>query len=699
MNRISIFFLFLLLGMLYVTSAQSQSIHEKSQRKKPNILFILTDDLGYGDIGVFYQNERKKANDRSEPWTFTPNIDHLAKTGAQLTQHYCAAPVCAPSRASILLGVSQGHANVRDNQFDKALEDNYTIASSLKKLGYKTAAFGKWGLQGEGNGPHWEAHPLKRGFDYYFGYIRHNDGHEHYPKEGVYRNPKQVWENYTEVSKNLDKCYTADLWTAAAKKWIIDFEKDNKKQDPFFIYLAYETPHAVLELPTQAYPAGGGLHGGLQWLGQPGHMINTASGKVDSWIHPDYANATYDDDKNPSTSEVAWPGVYKRYATSVRRIDSEVGDLIQLLKNLRIDENTIVVFTSDNGPSLESYLPKTYTPNHPDFFNSFGPFDGIKRDCWEGGVRVPTIAAWPGHIPANRVIKTPSCSYDWLPTFTEAAGVAAPVRIDGVSLLPSLTDKGKQRKNPIYIEYYESGTTPGYTDFDSSHRNRRRNQMQFIRIGDTVGVRYNIQSQQDDFEIYNIIKDPKEINNLASSSTTNTLQNRLREQVLQMRRPDTSAPRPYDNELIAACTNKKTKPGIIWKAYNGTFPWIADLSKLNAHAFGITASLGKKPIKGMVNGILYFEGYILIPQDGDYTFYLRAASPAYLRLHDASVIDADYGYIRETERSGSIRLKAGLHPLRLYYKVEKNMDFLLDLKWQGPGMIKQTIPSDSYFHF
>jgi len=139
-------------------------------------------------------------------------------------------------------------------------------------------------------------------------------------------------------------------------------------------------------------------------------MINTASGKVDSWVHPDYANATWDDDNNPATPEVPWPDTYKRYATAVRRIDSEVGDLIQLFKDLKIDSNTLIVFTSDNGPSKESYLPKNFVPYNPDFFNSFGPFDGIKRDCWEGGLRVPTIAFWPQHIPAKTVVTTPSIS-------------------------------------------------------------------------------------------------------------------------------------------------------------------------------------------------------------------------------------------------------------------------------------------------
>ena len=383
-------FLFFVVLLLSINSFAQQ---------KPNIIFILTDDLGYGDIGVFFQNQRKSSGDPSKPFELTPNIDGLARRGAQLTQQYCNAPVCAPSRASLLTGVNQGNAHVRDNQFDKALEENHTIATVLKKAGYATIAIGKWGLQGEKEeGPYWPAHPLKRGFDHYFGYMRHSDGHEHYPVEGLYRGKKEVWEDYTNVSAGLQKCYTTDLWTAYAKKWIIKHEQAQAGQ-PFFMYLAYDAPHAVLELPAQSFPEGKGLHGGLQWLNQPGHMINTASGTIDSYIYPEYQNATYDHDSNKATAEVPWPGTYKRYATATRRIDDAVGDVLQLLKDLNIENNTLVIFTSDNGPSIESYLPASFVPNHPTFFGSYGPFDGIKRDCWEGGVRMPTIACWPKQIP------------------------------------------------------------------------------------------------------------------------------------------------------------------------------------------------------------------------------------------------------------------------------------------------------------
>ncbi|HXR07148.1 MAG TPA: sulfatase-like hydrolase/transferase, partial [Candidatus Acidoferrum sp.] len=419
--------------------ASAVSLAGAAPAAQPNVIFILTDDLGWGDVGVFFQKSRQLASVRSKPWQLTPNLDQCAARGVLLHDHYCPAPVCAPSRASLLLGVSQGHANVRDNQFDKSLENNHTIATVLRRAGYTTVAVGKWGLQGEGPGEDspatWPAFPTRRGFDAFFGYARHADGHEHYPKEAPYttgNKSKQVWDGTNDVTPQLDKCYTCDLWTAWAKHWIADHQRTNSAR-PFFMYLAYDTPHATQELPTQAYPPGGGLHGGLQWLGAPGQMINTASATIDSWIHPDYRLATFDDDNNPATPEVPWPDVYKRYATAIRRLDDAVGDLNALLRDLKIDRDTLVVFSSDNGPSIESYIPRE--PLRADFFGSYGPFDGIKRDCWEGGLRVPTLAWWPGHFPAGRVVSRSSISYDWLPTFAEAAGLPAPARADGVSLL------------------------------------------------------------------------------------------------------------------------------------------------------------------------------------------------------------------------------------------------------------------------
>ncbi|MDE3740981.1 sulfatase-like hydrolase/transferase [Maribacter polysaccharolyticus] len=690
------FALILMVGTKTLTAQSNVKPVDVGESKKPNIIFILTDDLGYGDLGVLFQNMRDKEKGEDHPREYTPNLDRMAAEGALLSQHYSAAPVCAPSRASLLLGRSQGHANMRDNQFDKALDNNHTLGSVLQTAGYTTAAIGKWGLQGKGGkAPNWTAHPLNRGFDYYLGYIRHGDGHEHYPKEGIYRGKKEVYENRVNIAEDLDKCYTTDLFTAAAKRWIVDFKNSEEANTPFFMFLAYDTPHAVLELPTQAYPEGGGLKGGLQWLGEPGHMINTASGKVDSWMHPDYADATYDDDGKPETPHVAWPEVYKRYATDTRRIDDAVGDILQLLKDLKIDKNTMVVFTSDNGPSRESYLANE--PIEPTFFKSFGPFDGIKRDCLEGGVRMPTLALWPGNILAGNKIDTPSISYDWMPTFAQMAKLPAPAVSDGVSLLPSLLGKGEQPESTIYIEYYQPGKTPEYSDFIPKHQGRRRNQMQLVRIDDYVGLRYDIKSHNDDFEIYDVVKDPQQTRNLANDPKLAPLQQKMKDKVLGSRIPNSTAIRPYDNALIPASDKEDVQNGVSWKSFKGDFPWVPKVATLDQYEAGVVDRLNGTINGGDDSGAMFFEGYIRVPVDGEYTFYLSANSGALLRIHDAVVVDADYGYFQRSPKSGSIKLKAGLHPFRVFHKSPRKGKPSLKLEWSGPGIVKNAIPEEALF--
>lgn len=682
---------------------------------RPNIIFILADDLGVGDVGAFFQNARRAAGNKAAH--LTPELDKLAAGGARLTNHYCAAPVCAPSRASLMSGVHQGHANVRDNQFDKAIENNHTLATVLHQAGYATAAIGKWGLPGraEKGPPNWPAHPLNRGFDFYFGYMRHADGHEHYPKEAPYKKIQrarqaakkgaptgeeaddtapsiqgvEVWDNRTEISAQLDKAYTADLFTARAKKWIVE-QQQAKPGQPFFLYLAFDTPHAILQLPTQAYPAGGGLKGGLQWLGTPGHMINTASGEIDSWMHPDYAHATYDG----ATPDLPWPEVYKRYATSVRRIDDAVGDLRQLLHDLKLEENTLVVFSSDNGPSIESYLPEKITP---EFFSSYGPYDGIKRDLWEGGTRTPTIVRWPAKIPAGRIVAEPSAHWDWLPTFAEVAGLPAPARADGVSLLPALTGQGSQRgREYLYFEYQQAQRTPGFPGFEPGHRNRLRQQMQALRVGDYVGVRYDVKSADDDFEIYQVTTDPKETKNLASEPAQAGLQQRLKDLALQARRPDAGAPRPYDSAFVPAVDVAKAglQPGLSWQRFEGATPWVPAAQGMKATANGRAAGLdlAAPAAKSPKAFATVFTGYLEVPADGEYTFSLTADTGAELRLHDATVIDADFGYIGGSTREGTIRLKAGLHPFRLTTRHTGAAKPALALTWAGPELAPQPVP-------
>ena len=672
---------------------------EKAPR--PNIVFILVDDMGWGDYGVFYQNARRAANDRSQPWHSTPHLDSLATQGIQIPNQYCSAPVCASARSSLLLGVTQGHANVRDNQFDKALENNHTLGSVLKGAGYATAAIGKWGLQG---GPgekdpasktatpeQWPAYPTKRGFDFYYGYVRHKDGHFHYPKE----DGRQVWENDREVSADLAGCYTADLFTARAKKWITDQHTGHPEQ-PFFCYLALDTPHAKIQYPPCAFPGGGGVKGGLQWLGTPGHMINTAEGKPDSYCYPQYADATWDDDHDPATREKPWPDVDRRYATAVQRIDDCVGDVVQLLKDLGIDDHTLVVFTSDNGVSNESYLTEPFSPQ---FFRSFGPFDGIKRDCWEGGIHVGALARWPSFIPAGSVSHEPSAHYDWLATFAELAGVPVPARADGVSLVPTLRGQEPKRTVPIYAEYFMRGKTPNYAEFLPQHRGRMRDQMQLIRVGDFVGVRYSVTSPTAPFEIYNVVKDPQESTDLANAGAEfTTLQQQMQDAVRSVRRPDTEARRPYDGEPQPAVKPADTEPGVAWSALELAAPWVPRLDDMTPSAQGTLPRPDLKIAPRRNDVAILYSGYVEVPEDDEYRFSVSTDTGALLRIGGATVIDADFGYQPGRGTSGAVRLQAGRHPFRLYYMRHEAGEPQLTLQWSRAGRPAQDIPAAAFSH-
>ena len=673
--------------------------------ERPNIIFILTDDLGYGDVGVFWQNARRDQHDRSQPWHQTPQLDRLAAEGIQLRDHYCAAPVCAPSRSSLLTGVTQGHAHVRDNQFDWELARTYTLGSVMKGAGYATAAFGKWGLQGKPNeqvksAEDWPAHPLKRGFDYYFGYIRHVDGHFHYPFE----DHREVYENFHNVAPGLNLCYTTDLFTGRCKKWIAEHTTAHPDQ-PFFIYLAYDTPHAKLQNPPCPYPSGGGLTGGVQWLGTPGHMLNTATGTKDSCVHPDYQNATWDDDHNPATPERPWPDVNKRYATGVRRIDDAVGDLKQLLVDLKIDQNTIVIFTSDNGPSDESYLDGNDVNGfsyhfRPDFFGSYGPFDGIKRDCWEGGLRVPTLVRWPGHIPAGAVSATPCGTWDWLATMADLGGQTAPAATDGVSLVPTLTGRGHQSASAVYVEYQVNGKTPDYPSFVPAHRGRHRGQMQMLRLGDYLGVRYNIKAATDNFEIYNVPNDPQQVHNLATTPEQAPLQQKMQDTVLRERMPDPTAKRVYDATPVPAQPPSPAATGVTWQAFDGDWPWLPKFDAMTPVAGGESqqTELSAVPI-AKHNGWL-FSGYLNVPTTGEYTFHVTSDGPCFLRMHDCQVVDGAFGHAPGATVEGKILLAHGRHPFRLYYAREPGVAAVpqLQFEWSGPGVNRQVVPADALSH-
>ena len=654
--------------------------------QSPNIIFVLCDDLGWGDFGVLHQNASQHVRRHR-----TPNIDRMALEGMQLRAHYCPAPVCAPSRASLLTGVHQGHAQVRDNQFDKMLADNHTLGTVLQAAGYRTAMIGKYGLQGKGENPReWPGYPTKRGFNEFFGYVRHRDGHVHYPADRwelgdteSHRSPKQVWHNNEEVSRSLSKCYTTDLFTARSKKWIIEHTEQYPER-PFFLYLAFDTPHAALQVPTSPYPPGGGTRGGVQWLGKPGRMINTATGRIDSYRHPEYASQ-------------GWSDVEVRFATMVRRIDSCVGDLLQTLKDLKLDKNTLVVISSDNGPLNVSYIKDQKI--EASAFQSYGPFEGIKRDTWEGGIRMATIAWGPGFIPAGTIDDHPSQFHDWMPTFSDFAGVPAPARTDGVSLKPTLTGKGQQEKSLIYVEYLNGGKTPNYSDFDVRRRGRKRGQMQVIHLDGFKGIRTNIRSHKDPFEIYDVVNDPKERRNLAGTSKQmRRLGERMREEVLRCRIPNEASPRPYDAEPIPATRDTSIRElpnGVSWKHFVGDFPFVPRTQNLTADQAGNFSNL-KLSTREFRSGAMEVAGWLRIPNTGRYLFQLESDSPAFFRVHNVSAIDHDHSFREDRAAIKELNLAEGWHPFRITFLTGNGANSV-ELLWATDGREVHSIPKE-YLH-
>ena len=627
--------------------------------EKPNIIFILTDDLGYGDVGILFQKQREGVQVQ------TPELDAMAAEGTILNRHYCPAPICAPSRASLITGMHQGHSNVRNMQFDKAIEDNWNFANTLQRVGYHTIHLGKYGLQGWGHTPEkWAGYPTKRGFDYFYGYVRHVDGHQHYPANEwalgdnkSHQGKKQVWENNKEVSAGLDKCYTTDLWTAKAKQLIISETRQNPGR-PFFMFLSYDTPHAALQLPTVAYPVGKGVKGGLQWLGEAGKMINTAEGTIDDYRDPHYTGKGLTD-------------LAERFATSITRIDHCVGDLLQTLRDLKIDRKTIVVFSSDNGPHRESYLKgKRWSPT---VFESAGNFKGSKGSSHEGGLRVPTFAWGPSIIKGGQKSNRPSQFHDWMATFCDYAGVDTPARIDGVSLRPTLSRQGRQRDGVVYVEF---------------------NNQQGLYLDGYKGLRLKATNHSVDFEIYDTIEDEPEVQNLAGSSDEfKRLQQRMKDEVLRLRMPNRHAKKAYDDEFVPgldldAGTLRK---GVCVQSYLGKWNWVPDFTAMTAKTTSMTETISLDPLPAQEDAGLLFSGYLRIPEAGDWTFEGEATGGLIFKIHNKLVIDGDYQY-EGAPISGTVRLAKGLHPFRLYYRTSSGKPEL-NFKWQGPNTELQALPA------
>lgn len=428
----------------FVTDCSGAGRASEADVGLPNIIFILADDLGYGDLGCYGQTTIK-----------TPNIDQLAEEGMKFTDHYAGSTVCAPSRCCLMTGLHTGHALIRANGNVPLRPSDVTVAELLKKVGYTTGIIGKWGL-GE---PETTGIPNKQGFDYWFGYLNQRHAHNYYP-EYLWRNEEKfkLSNEVNHVIGGQDRTpggvatkrveYSHDLFAAEA----LGFVEKNKDR-PFFLYLPFTIPHANNE------------------AGNKGMEV-------------------------PSFGQYAdkdWPEPQKGHAAMITQMDGDVGRLMALLKTLDLDKNTIVMFSSDNGPHKEG-------GGDPAFFNASGPLRGYKRALYEGGIRVSMIARWPGRIKAGSKSNHISAFWDFLPTCCELAGIEIPEGIDGISMLPTLLGRARQQNkhDGLYWEFHEQG------------------KKQAVRMGNWKGVRLNVAKKPDGpIELYDLADDIGEQNDVA----------------------------------------------------------------------------------------------------------------------------------------------------------------------------------------
>ena len=483
-------------GGLLALAVALTAVAIAAPKDRPNIIFILADDLGYGDVGFSWEHQ---AAARAAARIATPNLDRLAHEGAVLTDHYCASPVCAPSRASLLTGRVQGACSLKDNCFDQPFREKDTLGSVLHDAGYATWAVGKWGLAGGGeSGKPVTSHPLDRGFDYFYGFLDHMAGHTYYHYAGHIRNAYMgITENRTDATKSAEGIYSTDLFMAKAKALITEHAARRPDQ-PFFLYLAVNTIHgsgqsdatlackSTLHVPGRPYPADG-----VTWPLAPEPLAAR-----NTWINPAYADL---------------PPHAARYATAITRFDEALGDLLRHLERHGLDRDTMIVFTSDNGPADE------YGAD-PRAFTSAGPFDGLKRDVFEGGLRVPTCVRWPARVPAGTVDRAPSQFHDWIATLADAAGTAKPASSEGVSLLPRWDARGKTAApaSLVYTQYEFpwGGGSEAYRAF-AARKKPVRGLQQFVREGDYVALRTRIREGQAKVRLYDVVHDPFEERDLA----------------------------------------------------------------------------------------------------------------------------------------------------------------------------------------
>lgn len=443
-----------LVFMAFCTQKQEE-ISEDKEGQKPNIIYILADDLGFGDLGAYGQELIE-----------TPNIDRLAASGMLFRNHYTGSTVCAPSRSALLTGLHTGHTPIRGNkeffpEGQQALPDSvFTIGKMLQQSGYATGAFGKWGLGFIAT----SGDPQNQGFDTFFGYNCQRIAHRYYPD--------YLWENqekyYLEGNDwNNQEVYAQDLIHDRTMAFL-----EANKAKPFFMFVPLVAPHAELAVPDDKIFQKYRKKFGEEQAFVGGEGADYGSGlQVAKYQSQPYPRATY--------------------AAMVERIDRYVGEILDKVEALGLTENTVILFASDNGPHREG-------GNDPDFFNSNGEYRGYKRDLYEGGIRTPFIVKWPGTIAAGTVNDHISAFWDVLPTLAEIIGFGDLPKIDGISFLPSLLQKDQEEHDYLYWEFVEQGGK------------------QAIRKGDWKAVKLNAKNPRETkLELYNLKQDPAEENDLA----------------------------------------------------------------------------------------------------------------------------------------------------------------------------------------
>ncbi len=424
---------------------------EEETTQKTNIIYIMADDLGYGDLGCYGQEHIK-----------TPNLDKMANEGIKFTNHYCGSPVSAPSRSVLMTGLHAGHTYVRGNKQAEPHgqlpipDETLTVGEAMKEAGYTTGMIGKWGLGIEGS----SGAPSNQGWDLFYGYTDQVLAHNYYPEYLIRNGEKEYLDNKVKYldstawhkglgSYSIEKNeYSHDLFTKEALQFI-----EHNKDTSFFLYIPYTIPHNNGEAPD----------------GEKQEV-------------PDYG--IYKDKD--------WESDYKGYAAMISRMDKDIGTIMEKLKALNIAENTLVIFTSDNGPMKGKH-------GFTKFFDSNGPLRGAKRDLYEGGIRVPLIAWWPKNIPAATTSDHLSGFWDFMATACDVAGVEPPENTDGISYLPALLGKQQPKHDYLYWEFYTWDFT-----------------LQAVRLDNWKAIKFLAdENNEEKFELYDLGTDLAESNNVA----------------------------------------------------------------------------------------------------------------------------------------------------------------------------------------